>query len=40
MNFTYNAAQIHELTGLSEFAVKQHADQLIALTQEVIDRKA
>lgn len=40
MNFTYDAAQIHELTGLSEFAVKQHADQLIALTQEVIDRKA
>lgn len=40
MNFTYDAAQINELMGLSEFAVIQHADQLIALTQEVVARKA
>lgn len=40
MNFTYDAEQIQELMGLSEFAVKQHINQLVALTQEVIERKA
>lgn len=40
MNFTYTQEQINELMGLSEFAVKQHANELIALTEHVINRKA
>ena len=40
MNFTYNAAQINELMGLSEFAVKQYAHELLALAEEVMQRKA
>ncbi len=40
MNFTYNEEQICELMGLSEFAVKQHAHEIVALTEEVINNKA
>ncbi|MEX0849252.1 MAG: hypothetical protein WD055_03410 [Candidatus Dependentiae bacterium] len=39
LNFTYNASQIEELMGLSEFAVKQYAHELVSLTQEVVKRK-
>jgi phospholipase A2 len=40
MNFTYNAAQINELMGLSTYAVTQNGHALISLIQEVINRKA
>jgi phospholipase A2 len=40
LNFTYNEKQIQELMGLSEFAVKQHAHELVSLTQEIVNNKA
>jgi hypothetical protein len=40
MNFTYNADQINELMGLSEYAIKQYAPEILALTKEIIDRTA
>ena len=39
-NFTYTATQINELMGLSEFTVKQYADQLVELVKGVVELKA
>ncbi len=38
LNFTYSQEQLNELMGLAEFGVKQHADALVALVQEVVNR--
>ncbi len=38
LNFTYSQEQLNELMGLAEFGVKQHADALVALIQEVVSR--
>lgn len=38
LNFTYSQEQVNELMGLAEFGIKQHADTIVALIQEVVSR--
>lgn len=40
LNFTYNKDEINELMGLAEFAVKQHAHELVGLMHEMIEQQA